>query len=343
MRIIDGGSNQLYYLFTDHLGSTSEVRRADGTLHSRQYYRAFGEERYTSGALPTDRTYTGQREIEFGLVHYGARIYDPALGRFAQADTIIPQPGNPMAWDRFAYTLNNPVKYVDPTGHFTGYACKHMADGYCVDKSPSAHIFQDGINNMIISVYIESSAGKHSEQSTAMMSWVVINRRDNYNSKNKVVRKPYHASFYEYVSRYEQNGVSYKELLQLLEDRDDYQYVKSLFMDVYSDYKARKEDPTHGSIFFIHAKIDNIRKPEFGAFNNIDEAKGFLQIRSEEMQKGFTERMARAQYQIFPFVYSFSDVYYVDGIAMFLYTGNHVCSYAGSCGPEWLGFMPPQQ
>ena len=77
MRVIDGGSNQLYYLFTDHLGSTSEVRRADGSLHSRQYYRAFGEERYTTGALPPDRTYTGQREIEFGLVHYGARIYDP--------------------------------------------------------------------------------------------------------------------------------------------------------------------------------------------------------------------------------------------------------------------------
>ena len=57
MRIIDGGSNQLYYLFTDHLGSTSEVRRADGTLHSRQYYMAFGEERLLTPPnpdLPTD-------------------------------------------------------------------------------------------------------------------------------------------------------------------------------------------------------------------------------------------------------------------------------------------------
>jgi hypothetical protein len=33
------------------------------------------------------------------------------------ADTIIPQPGNPMAWDRYSYGLNNPLRYTDPTGH----------------------------------------------------------------------------------------------------------------------------------------------------------------------------------------------------------------------------------
>ena len=42
---------------------------------------------------------------------------DPALGRFTQADTIVPQPGNPQALNRYAYGLNNPVKYNDPTGH----------------------------------------------------------------------------------------------------------------------------------------------------------------------------------------------------------------------------------
>jgi len=39
------------------------------------------------------------------------------LGRFAQADTIIPSPGNSQVWDRFACTLNNPLKYTDPGGH----------------------------------------------------------------------------------------------------------------------------------------------------------------------------------------------------------------------------------
>ncbi len=111
-------NNTLYYLFTDHLGSTSEVRSADGSLHSAQGYKAFGEVWYRMGSLPTDRTYTGQTEIEYDLLHYGARAYDPALARWVQPDTIIPQPGSPMAWDRYAYSSNNPVNYTDPTGHF---------------------------------------------------------------------------------------------------------------------------------------------------------------------------------------------------------------------------------
>ena len=47
----------------------------------------------------------------------GFRHYDPALGHFIQADTIIPDPGRPGAYDRFAYTYNNPLNYTDPTGH----------------------------------------------------------------------------------------------------------------------------------------------------------------------------------------------------------------------------------
>ncbi len=39
--------------------------------------------------------YTGQREdATIGLYFYSARYYDPVLGRFIQADTIVPQPGN---------------------------------------------------------------------------------------------------------------------------------------------------------------------------------------------------------------------------------------------------------
>ena len=42
-----------------------------------------GETRYSSGAMPTDRLYTGQvEEAELGLYYYVARMFDPALGRF---------------------------------------------------------------------------------------------------------------------------------------------------------------------------------------------------------------------------------------------------------------------
>jgi RHS repeat-associated protein len=95
-------------------------RASDGQT-TRQLYKPWGEPRYASGSLPTDYTYTGQYShvSDFGLLFFVARWYDPALGRFSQPDTIVPDPGSPQAFDRFAYTLNNPVKYNDPTGHIT--------------------------------------------------------------------------------------------------------------------------------------------------------------------------------------------------------------------------------
>ncbi len=51
-------------------------------------------------------------------MYYGARFYDPYLGRFISADSIVPDPGNPQSLNRYAYTLNNPLRYQDPTGHF---------------------------------------------------------------------------------------------------------------------------------------------------------------------------------------------------------------------------------
>ncbi|MFH0732297.1 MAG: RHS repeat-associated core domain-containing protein [Candidatus Omnitrophota bacterium] len=52
-----------------------------------------------------------------GLYYYGARYYDPELGRFTQADTIVPEPGNPQSFNRYSYCDNNPINYTDPTGH----------------------------------------------------------------------------------------------------------------------------------------------------------------------------------------------------------------------------------
>ena len=61
---------------------------------------------------------TGQREdASIGLYFYNARYYDSSLGRFAQADTIVPQPGNPQSLNRYSYAANNPLRYGDPSGH----------------------------------------------------------------------------------------------------------------------------------------------------------------------------------------------------------------------------------
>jgi hypothetical protein len=47
-----------------------------------------------------------------------ARYYDPELGRFIQADTIVPNAGNPQSLNRYSYCYNNPLNHIDPTGHF---------------------------------------------------------------------------------------------------------------------------------------------------------------------------------------------------------------------------------
>ena len=47
----------------------------------------------------------------------GAREYDPRLGRWLSADTIVPGSANSQSLNRYAYVLGNPLKYTDPSGH----------------------------------------------------------------------------------------------------------------------------------------------------------------------------------------------------------------------------------
>jgi len=71
------------YLVGDHLGSTSLALNANGTLHSEARYYPYGEERWSSGTLPTDYRFTGQRlDSYINLVQMGSRWYDPALARW---------------------------------------------------------------------------------------------------------------------------------------------------------------------------------------------------------------------------------------------------------------------
>ena len=151
----------LTWLVTDHLGSTNVTANADGSLQSEMRYRPFGETRYTNGITPTDYRYTGQLQpAEAGLYFYSARWYDPQLGRFIQADTVVPGAGNPGAYDRYAYVLNNPINLTDPfghgcrrnlgAGHFSEMDCPEDAWSYNGDpatgEEPSVNIYQQTIS-----------------------------------------------------------------------------------------------------------------------------------------------------------------------------------------------------
>jgi len=98
--------------------SASLTTNASGAKVSIMRYTPYGGLRV--GGLPTDRRFTGQREeASLGLYDYGARPYAPALGRFLQADTLVPNPANPQSLNRYSYTLGNPLRYTDPSGHLT--------------------------------------------------------------------------------------------------------------------------------------------------------------------------------------------------------------------------------
>ena len=117
-RIVSKKPSGTYYYHTDHLRSSSVVTDASGYKVEEIYYYPFGQTRLDSGSVNLHHKYTGQEEdAETGLYYYNARYYDPAIGRFVSADTMVPDPTNPQALNRYSYVLNNPLIFTDPTGH----------------------------------------------------------------------------------------------------------------------------------------------------------------------------------------------------------------------------------
>ncbi|MBV9990521.1 MAG: VCBS repeat-containing protein [Alphaproteobacteria bacterium] len=121
-----------YYTALDHLGSISAITDASKAISERLSYDPWGKRRNANGTdnsacsitSLTTRGYTGHEMLDsFCLINMNARTYDPSLGRFQGADSIIPDPGYSQAYNRYAYVYDNPLNDTDPTGH-TG-------DTYC--------------------------------------------------------------------------------------------------------------------------------------------------------------------------------------------------------------------
>ncbi len=87
------------YYHTDHLGSTRLVTTEDGAVTEEIQYQPFGEE---IGTSEERYTYNGKERDETGLYYYGARYYDPAIGRFMKIDNNLGDWGQ----------TNNPDKII---------------------------------------------------------------------------------------------------------------------------------------------------------------------------------------------------------------------------------------
>ena len=120
------------YLMADHLGSTRMISDASGNQQQLIDYAPFGEElagydgrdaRWGSVGSMTSEVgipqFTGkERDAETGLDYFGARYFSAAQGRFTSPDPLMASAhaSNPQSWNRYAYVLNNPLRFADPDG-----------------------------------------------------------------------------------------------------------------------------------------------------------------------------------------------------------------------------------
>ncbi len=108
------------YFHEDHLGSTRLVTQPDkngAKVVFSTNYQPFGVQYASSGTDPSVK-YTGQWSEALGLYWNHARFYDPTLGRFVSADPVLGHLRNPQTLDRYAYVMNNPLRYIDPSGRY---------------------------------------------------------------------------------------------------------------------------------------------------------------------------------------------------------------------------------
>ena len=111
----------MYYTLKDHQGSLAAV--VHGNTEERLSYDPWGRRRNTSDfgydnvSHTFDRGYTLHEHYdEFGLINMNGRMYDPVMSGFLSVDQYVQSPSNSQNFNRYAYCLNNPLRYTDPSG-----------------------------------------------------------------------------------------------------------------------------------------------------------------------------------------------------------------------------------
>jgi RHS repeat-associated protein len=106
-------SSTTSYYQSDVLSTITSLSNGAGALANTYTYDSYGKLTASTGSITNPLQYTGREfDPESGIYYYRARYYDPSAGRFISEDPIRFQGGI----DFYAYTLNNPVNWIDPFG-----------------------------------------------------------------------------------------------------------------------------------------------------------------------------------------------------------------------------------
>jgi len=109
-----------YYYLTDRLGSVVAVISADGqTVSDRNGYDPYGNKSYSSGSVSNPWGYVGGYTDPTGLIHFGARYYDPSTARWTQIDPAGQGP------NLYQYAGANPINNSDPSGTYCCFGQWH--------------------------------------------------------------------------------------------------------------------------------------------------------------------------------------------------------------------------
>ncbi len=115
---------QVYHY--DLRGSTVLLTDASGNTTDSFLYNEYGKLTDHVGSSNTPFLYNGQYGIMTdgtGLCYMRARYYNPEVQRFVSKDSLNGAITNPLSLNLFAYCNNNPINFIDPTGHSpTNYA-----------------------------------------------------------------------------------------------------------------------------------------------------------------------------------------------------------------------------
>ena len=115
------GDDTQYYLYNEDIqGSTTSLVKEDGSADATYQYTDFGETIiHGDDQAKNEVCYTGGiYDQSTGLYYLNVRYYDPEDGRFMTEDSYRGEIMKPETGHLYVYCANNPVNYVDSSGHW---------------------------------------------------------------------------------------------------------------------------------------------------------------------------------------------------------------------------------